>query len=202
MQDANGTWETQSSAFTETLKDKLLNASNSKLFNNNTGKIEFIAASLWWVGQAYNVINFAPSTLYQPTGTAAKKNVGEWLYAFGYSHMFGSNGGYLLNDYPNLTLVFEMDFASNFSSVQALCSRVIVESSGGNVLCETFFAGYRYNSERDTHNMNMYYSTAPLRHILKQGDKIFVDTVHNILTPNSTTIASVVMKGKFSMIAN
>jgi hypothetical protein len=84
------------------------------------------------------------------------------------------------------------------------CAVVVVggESSSGNVLCETFFAGYRYNSKRDTHNMNMYYSTAPLRHILKQGDKIFVDTVHNILTPNSSTIASVVMKGKFSMMAN
>jgi len=193
-------WETQSSAFTEALKARLLTL---KDFNNGTGKIEFIAASLWWVGQAYNVINFAPSTLYQPSGTAAKKNVGEWLYAFsGYSSMFGSNGAYLLTDKPNLTLVFEMDFSSNFSSVQALCSRIIVENSAGTVLSETFFAGVRYNSERDTHNMNIYYNTAPLRHILNQGDKIFVDTVHNILTPNSSTIASVVMKGKFSMMAN
>ena len=95
-----------------------------------------------------------------------------------------------------------MDFASNFSTVQALCSRIIVENSAGTILSETFFAGVRYNSERDTKNMNIYYNTAPLRHILNQGDKIFVDTVHNILTPNSTTIASVVMKGKFSMMAN
>ena len=131
-----------------------------------------------------------------------QKNVGEWLYAFGYAHMFGSNGAYLLTDTPNLTFVFEMDFASNFSSVQALCSRILVENSAGTLLCETLFGGYRYNSERDTHNMNMYYNTAPLSHILNQGDEIFVDTVHNILTPNSATIAGVTMKGKFYIHAN
>jgi hypothetical protein len=203
MLDATGTWEIQSSAFTEELKTKLLGLGpNPKSFNNGTGKIEFVAASFWWIGQVYNVTALAASTLYQPFGYMAKKNVGEWLYAFGYAHMFGSNGAYLLTDNPNLTLIFEMDFASNFSSVQALCSRVIVENSAGTVLCETLFAGYRYNSERDTHNMNMYYNTAPLRHILNQGDKIFVDTAHNILTPNSATIASVTMKGKFSIHAN
>ena len=203
MLDATGTWEIQSSAFTEELKKKLLGLGpNPKSFNNGTGKIEIAAFSFWWIGQAYNVTNLAASTHYQPSGYLGKKNVGELLYAFGYAHIFGSNGAYLLTDKPNLTLVFEMDFASNFSSVQALCSRVIVENSAGTVLSETFFAGYRFNSERDTHNMNMYYNTAPLRHILNQGDKIFVDTIHNIITPNSVTIASVTMKGKFSMHAN
>jgi hypothetical protein len=196
-------WETQSSAFTETLKAKVLGSSNSRGFNNGTGKIEFIAASFWWIGQAYNLTTLTASTHYQPSGYLGKKNIGEWLYAYsGYSSMFGSNGAYLLTDTPNLTFIFEMDFASNFSSVQALCSRVIVENSAGTVLSETFFGGYRFNSERDTHNMNMYYNTTPLRHILNQGDKIFVDTIHNIITPNSASIASVVMKGKFSIHAN
>jgi len=46
------------------------------------------------------------------------------------------------------------------------------------------------------------YTTAPLRHILNFGDRIFVDTLHNILTPNSGHIAQVVMKGKISIHAN
>ena len=49
-----------------------------------------------------------------------------------------------------------------------------------------------------------------IEHIVKEysfdgkyeGDKIFVDTIHNILTPNSATIARVTMKGKFSMHSN
>jgi hypothetical protein len=197
MKDASGTWETQSSAFTEELKAKLL-----KSFNSYAGKLEFIAASYWWIGQVYNVTALAPNTHYQPFGYAGKKNIGEWIYAFvsGGSSMFSSNGSYLLYDQPNLTLVFEMDFNSSFCSVQALCSRIIVENSAGSVLNETFFAGVRYNSERDAHNMNTYYSTAPLRHTLNQGDKIFVWTDHNIITPNSTT--GITMKGKFSMLAN
>ena len=202
MQDATGTWEIQSSAFTEELKTKLLNATNSKGFNNGTGKIEFITPTFWWIGEGYSTIFLTASTLYQPVYNIAKRNIGQWLGTVGYSHMFDTNGGYIFTDKPNLTFVFEMDFASNFSSVQALCSRVIVENSAGTVLSETFFAGVRYNSERDTHNMNIYYNTAPLRHILNQGDKIFVDTVYNILTPNSATIGSVLMKGKFSMLGN
>ena len=46
------------------------------------------------------------------------------------------------------------------------------------------------------------YNTAPLRHTLNQGDKIFVDTLYNFITPNSATISQVTMKAKFSMFAN
>jgi hypothetical protein len=95
-----------------------------------------------------------------------------------------------------------MDFNSSFCSVQALCSRIIVENSAGTVLNETFFAGVRYNSERDAHHMNTYYNTAPLRHTLNQGDKIFVWTEYSIITPNAMYTTGVTMKGKFSMLAN
>ena len=115
--------------------------------------------------------------------------------------MFGSNGAYLLSDKPSLTLVFEMAFTSLTSAVGELTSRVIVENSAGTLLAETFLVGPRYNA-RQTLNYRYMYTTAPLRHTLNQGDKIFVDTVHNILTPNSTTIAGVTMKAKFSMIGN
>jgi hypothetical protein len=135
----------------------------------------------------------------------AKKNVGEWLYAFGYAHMFDSTGAYLLNDKPNLTLIFEMDFTSNFTAVQALCSKVIVKNNVGTTLSETFFQGIRknvYGGCLDVNNMSIYYTTAPLRHILNQGDRIYVNTRHNFLTPNSVTIDGVLMKGKFSIHAN
>ena len=142
------TLETQSSAFTEALKAKL---QSFQSFYNNIGKIEFITNSLWWVGQVYNIINFAPSTLYQPTGYAAKKNVGEWIYAFvnSGSSLFGSNGAYLLDDKPILTLVFEMDFTAGNAAVAILCSRIIVENSAGNVVAETMNAGL-YNTTRTT----------------------------------------------------
>ena len=194
------TLETQSSAFTEELKAKILSVQS---FYNNTGKLEFFANSLWWVGQIYNIVNFAASTVYQTSGTSSKKNVGEWIYAFvsGGSAMFGSNGAYLLNDNPSLTLVFEMAFTSLTSAVLELTSRVIVENSAGTLLAETFLSGPRYNA-RQTLKSRIYYHTAPLQHTLALGHKIFVDTYYDILTPNATTIAGVVMKGKFSMLAN
>ena len=201
MLDASGNnWETQSSAFTETLKAKLLGYNS---FYNNTGKLEFITNSFWWIGQAYNITNLAASTLYQPSGFAGKKNIGEWVYAFvsGGSSLFGSNGAYLLNDNPFLTLVFEMDFTAGTSGVFILTSKIIVENSVGTVVAQTLDAGVYYNA-RQTLNYRYMYTTAPLRYTLNQGDKIFVDTVHNILTPNSTTIAGVTMKAKFSMIGN
>ena len=199
MKNANNDWETQSSAFTEELKAKILSVES---FYNGNGKIEFIAASFWWIGEVYNITALQGNTHYQQSAYKGKKNVGEWVYAFvnSGSSFFGSNGGYLLNDKPILTLVFEMDFNSSFCSVQSLSSKIIVENSAGTVLNETFFAGVRYNSERDTHHMNTYYNTAPLRHTLNQGDKIFVNTDYNIITPNSA--AGITMKGKFSMLAN
>ena len=199
MKNANNVWETQSSAFTEELKAKILSVES---FYNGNGKLEFIAASFWWIGEVYNITALQGNTHYQQSAYKGKKNVGEWVYAFvnSGSSFFGSNGGYLLNDKPILTLVFEMDFNSSFCSVQSLSSKIIVENSAGTVLNETFFAGVRYNSERDTHHMNTYYNTAPLRHTLNQGDKIFVNTDYNIITPNSA--AGITMKGKFSMLAN
>ena len=115
--------------------------------------------------------------------------------------MFGSNGAYLLSDNPSLTLIFEMAFTSLTSAVLELTRRVIVENSARTLLAETFLSGPRYNA-RQTFNSRIYYHTAPLMHKLALGDKIFVDTYYDILTPNSTTVAGVVMKGKFSMIGN
>ena len=115
--------------------------------------------------------------------------------------MFGSNGAYLLNDNPSLTLVFEMAFTSLTSAVLELTSRVIIENGTGTLLAETFLSGPRYNA-RQTFNSRIYYHTAPLRHTLALGHKIFVDTYYELLTPNATTIAGVVMKAKFSMLAN
>ena len=125
------------------------------------------------------------------------------MYAFvnSGSSFFGSNGAYLLNDKPILTLVFEMDFTSAFSAVLILNSKIIVENSAGTVVAETLYTGVYYNT-RSTANYRIMYSTAPLRHTLNQGDKIFVDTVHNLQTPNSATISQVTMKAKFSMFAN
>ena len=94
-----------------------------------------------------------------------------------------------------------MDFTAGFSAVSILNSKILVENSAGTVVAETLYAGVWYNSST-TANYRYMYHTAPLRYTLNQGDKIFVDTVHNFLTPNSATIAGVTMKGKFSMLAN
>lgn len=202
MLDAGGqNWETQSSAFTEALKARLLTL---KDFNNGTGKIELSIFSWWWIGQSLTQTTLNPSQYYIVTDPGYQRAVGEALHlnAYGYASMFNATGAYLLNDKPNVTLIFEAHFISGFTSVQAFVSKVIVKNNAGTILTESFYQGVRYNSERDNHNSEIFYTTAPLRHILNQGDRIFVATQHNILTPNSVSIAGVQFRGKFSIHAN
>jgi hypothetical protein len=203
--NAGDNWETQSSAFTEDLKAKLLSLRN---FNNGTGKIEFIAESFWWLGFAYNLTTLIASRLYDFAGEGfyygAEMSVGSWLNPFGYASMFDATGAYLLNDKPNLTLIFEMDFTAAFSSVNYIISKVVVKNNAGTVLTETLDQGTYYNGapQANARHYKYLYSTAPLRHILNQGDRIFVNTRYIFTTPNSMTIDGVKMKGKFSMHAN
>jgi hypothetical protein len=208
MLDATGTWEIQSSAFTEELKAKVLGSSNPKSFNNGTGKIEFIAASFWWLGFAYNLTTLIASRLYDFAGEGfyygAEMSVGSWLNPFGYASMFDATGAYLLNDKPNLTLIFEMDFTAAFSSVNYIISKVVVKNNAGTVLTETLDQGTYYNGapQANARHYKYLYTTAPLRHILNQGDRIFVNTRYIFTTPNSASINGVAMKGKFSIHAN
>ena len=206
MLASNGTtWETQSSAFTEELKARLL---RSTTFGNNTGKIEFIAESFWWLGFAYNLTTLIASRLYDFAGEGfyygAEMSVGSWLNPFGYASMFDATGAYLLNDKPNLTLIFEMDFTAAFSSVNYIISKVVVKNNAGTVLTETLDQGTYYNGapQANARHYKYLYTTAPLRHILNQGDRIFVNTRYIFTTPNSTSINGVKIKGKFSIHAN
>ena len=119
--------------------------------------------------------------------------------------MFDNSGAYLLNDQPNLTLIFEMDFRAGFSNVLLMYSKVTVRNNAGTLLNETFDQGVQYNSYQEAINngsKHIFYTTAPLRHILNQGDRIFVNTKYSFLTPNSASIAGTTMRGKFSMHAN
>ncbi len=131
-------------------------------------------------------------------------SVGSWLNPFGYASMFDASGAYLLNDKPNLSLIFEMEFQAAFSLVTFIYSKVVVKNNAGTVLTETFEQGTYFNGapEQNARTYRYYYSTAPLRHILNQGDRIFVNTKYSFITPNSISIAGVTMKGKFSIHAN
>ena len=79
MLNSSNVWETQSSAFTETLKARLLQPRSF----NNTGKVEMIVSSFWWLGFAYNLTTLTASRLYDFIGEAlyygAEMSVGSWL---------------------------------------------------------------------------------------------------------------------------
>ena len=159
-------------------KTSISYGNNPKSFNNGTGKIEFVAASFWWIGLAYNLTQLQPSQYYIDYGDGYSRAIGEWLYSFGYPHMFDATGAYLLNDTPNLSLIFEMQFRAGFSEVSFFYSKVVVKNNAGTVLSETFEQGTYYNGlpEENKRTYKYFYSTAPLRHILNQGDRIFVNT--------------------------
>ena len=205
MLDATGTWETQSSAFTETLKARLL---QQRSFNN-TGKVEMIVSSFWWLGFAYNLTTLIASRTYNFLNEnfyyGAEMSVGSWLNLYGgYGWMFDATGAYLLNDTPNLSLIFEMEFTAGFSLVTFIYSKVTVKNNAGTVLSETFEQGTYFNGapEQNARTYRYYYLTAPLRHILNQGDRIFVNTKYSFITPNSNSISGTTMRGKFSIHAN
>ena len=205
MLDATGTWETQSSAFTETLKARLLQPRSF----NNTGKVEMIVSSFWWLGFAYNLTTLIASRTYNFLNEnfyyGAEMSVGSWLNLYGgYGWMFDATGAYLLNDTPNLSLIFEMEFTAGFSLVTFIYSKVTVKNNAGTVLSETFEQGTYFNGapEQNARTYRYYYLTAPLRHILNQGDRIFVNTKYSFITPNSNSISGTTMRGKFSIHAN
>ena len=97
-----------------------------------------------------------------------------------------------------------MEFTAGFSAVVFIYSKVVVKNNAGTTLSETFEQGTYFNEspEQNARTYRYYYLTAPLRHILNQGDRIFVNTKYSFITPNSATIAGVTMKGKFSIHAN
>ena len=201
MFNAAGTdWEIQSSAFTETLKTQITTTAakftNASAFGGNRGRITLLRG-FDLIGRPFGTATLVANTLYSGT---MNYNVGQNLQSL-YPDLFLSNGGFLNLESPtqHWSLSFEMSFVCKNSSMRILRTYIQVQNSAGAMIENTYTQGIHYRTAQ-TFNEIVYYNVGPLKHIISQGDRIFISTTYDFTT--GTEGASTVLQGKFVIERN
>ena len=185
MCDSSSNWETQSSAFTETLKTQLTSAStnyttiNSKFtdvasFWSNTGKYKTYVSTNALIGLSDPLpSNSSYSNI--ASGTPTYFNVGLYLYSNGLSSIFGNTGRFMLSTPMRFNISIEIDFDSCLGGeptggttgvgIKILESRIRINNAGteidGTMWSGLHLSGYISSNKnvryRLTINCIMYY---------------------------------------------
>ena len=194
------TWETQASAFTETLKTQIATTAakftNASAFGGNRGRITLLRG-FDLIGRPFGTATLVANTLYSGT---MNYNVGQNLQSL-YPDLFLSNGGFLNIESPtqDWSLSFELGFMCKNSTMRVLKTYIQVQNSAGNVIENTYTQGIHYRTAQ-TFNEIIYYNVGPLKHIINQGDRIFISTTYDFTTGSEGALT--VMEGKFVIERN
>ena len=147
MLDAGGqNWETQSSAFTDTIKQNIVTMSdkflNASIFGQNTGKIS-ITKNFEFIGRASGTTTLANNTVYNNTFDF---NVGLDLNSYG-PNLFGSDGKFQSGiGSMNFTMYFEMAFTCKNSTIRQLKSSIIVKNTSDTNIDNSYTQGIHYRT--------------------------------------------------------
>jgi hypothetical protein len=195
------TWETQASAFTETLKTQISTTAakftDASAFGSNKGRIVMLRG-FDLIGRPAGTTTLVANTLYSG---ATNYNVGLNLQSL-WSQYFAANGGFLTTEGPsqhNWSLSFEMGFMCKNSTMRVLKTYIQVQNSSGVVIENTYTQGIHYRTAQ-TFNEIVYYNVGPLKHIISQGDRIFISTTYDFTTGSEGALT--VMEGKFVIERN
>lgn len=195
------TWETQSSAFTETQKTQIATTAakftDASAFGQNKGRITMLRG-FDLIGRPAGTSTLVANTVY--TGTT-NYNVGLNLQSL-WSQYFAANGGFFTPEGPsqmNWSLSFELGFMCKNSTMRVLKTYIQVQNSAGNVIENTYTQGIHYRTAQ-TFNEIVYYNVGPLKHIISQGDRIFISTTYDFTTGSEGALT--VMEGKFVIERN
>ena len=195
------TWETQASAFTETLKTQIATTAakftDASAFGQNKGRITMLRG-FDLIGRPAGTTTLVANTVY--TGST-NYNVGLNLQSL-WSQYFAANGGFLTTEGPsqhNWSLSFEMGFMCKNSTMRVLKTYIQVQNSSGVVIENTYTQGIHYRTAQ-TFNEIIYYNVGPLKHIINQGDRIFISTTYDFTTGSEGALT--VMEGKFVIERN
>ena len=194
MYDATGAWETQSSAFTETLKSSITSTSakfsNASSFGGNKGKIT-LSRNFEIMGQT----SLANATTYN-SGTSY--NVGAQLNS-SYPTIFDTNGKFNGSETMNFNISFELGFLCKTSSMKYFKSYIQILDTNGSPVDNTFTQGIDLISTGSTLHNVIYYSVGPFKHIILTGHQIILSTSYNFMTSN---VGGYAMEGRITIERN
>ena len=211
MFNAAGTdYEIQSSAFTETLKSQVINATaniiqlqtlNLKFssafgFGGSTGKIS-ITRNLDIIGLSGSTLS--NSTLYSGGNLY---NVGLGFRNTGlYNDLFDATGKFVsMEGFMNFNIIFEMNFTCRNASFRQLTSRIVIRNDENTNIpgAITLYQGYQYNTAQTFHEV-IYYNVS-MKHIINYGHYIYLDNAFNFTTSTLGTTSG--MQGKITIERN
>ena len=181
MLDAGGqNWETQSSAFTETIKQQIITTTSkftdASSFGGNLGKKKVIVNnfSIFGLGNITTLVN---GTVYN--NNTQYFNIGLLFYNNGLSEYFNSNGTYIYPTNVNFSFSFEMEFLTKSSNVVYVQSRFNLRNSTTGLEEDgTLYQGIYLNSASTT-NEYIRYRVGPLKYIMTQNRSIYLQNMYN-----------------------
>jgi hypothetical protein len=223
MLNSTGTvWETQSSAFTESLKTQITTSTtntatnttniatntnqiatiNSRFsqafgFGGSKGKIKF-NANFDILGSAIGTMFLANNTVYGPSFFTL--NVGIYFRNAGYTDLFDASGKLISIDaIMNFNMTFEMEFLCKNSAVNRLRSKIVIRNVDSIEVDQTQFQGMQYNVPL-TLNESIMYNVGPLKHLIDLGHSIYLVTEYDFTTQSEGTLTR--MNGRFTIDRN
>ena len=202
MLDAAGTtFEYQSSAFTETLKTQITTNqtnitsltnkfSNTSSFGSDKGKIT-LSKNFEIMGQT-SLVNGQTYTGSGPYNVGlAFRNTGL------HNDLFDTTGRFIGVD-MNFSISFEFGFLCKNSSIIIFKSYIQIANTAGANLDNSLTQGFHYNSGTTFNNI-LYFSIPPLKHIIKAGHQIFLNTSYAF---TAGTQSPYLMDAKFTIERN
>jgi hypothetical protein len=201
MYDALGNWETQSSAFTETLKTQIgTNATNVTTLNEKFATASSFGGSRGKITLLKNFQIMGQTALNngQTYNNSTAYNVGTQLYSQ-YPGLFFTNGKYSGDEGDmNFSISFELEFLCKNSSMIIFKSYLQILDTNGESIDNSLTQGVRFNSGT-TFNNTIHYNIGPFKHIILTGHQIILNTTYQF-TANTT--AGVAMTSKFTIERN
>jgi hypothetical protein len=205
MLDATGNnWETQSSAFTETLKAQITSSSSSIIILNNKFSSAFNfggSKGKISITRNFDIIGLSVSTLSNSTLYIGENqyNVGLGFRNTGlYNDLFDASGKFVsMEGFMNFNIIFEMEFKCRNSSLNQLLSRIIIKNDENIIITGaiTLFQGYKYNTAQTFHEV-VYYNVS-MKHIIDYGHYIYIETPFQFTTGTQGAITA--MQGKITI---
>jgi hypothetical protein len=202
MLDATGNnWETQSSAFTETLKAQITSSSS----NYTTINAKFTDASTFWVRGKYKnaivsnmtiglVDPLPASSFFNNTSDYPNYfNAGLYFFQSGLTSIFGNTGRFLPSTPMRFNVSVEMEFDTYLGGtppsgttgcgVRVLESRLRINNVGTEI-DGTYYSGLHLAGYISSNKYVRYRLT--INHIFNTGDEIILQSYYDINTGTGT----------------
>jgi hypothetical protein len=209
MYDATGTsWETQSSAFTETLKTQLI--SNTNKFTDassfyNRGKYKTAIVSNVVIGLADPLPQSKNYNNYTPTNNSNSFNASQYFsQSASLSSIFDSSGKFSSSTPMRFNVSVEMEFDTHLNTIpsgttgvgiKVLESRLRINNSVGSEIDGTYWQGLNLSGYISSNKYVRYRLT--INHIFYTGDQIILQSNYDFNTASSPSYVGARMTAMF-----